>query len=191
MILLNNKLTYHTWVFKDELLCWNCVLSNRVICAPHCHSWREVASHFRRLGPWGEGRGGWSLSCISIPQANNTTQRCWSFIGWVLASLLETLPQLPTRMVLHGLQNTTYNSRHLLEPKMCDRRASSHGYLPVKTHQYRLQRRRCRLHILPAVTSQAPSTHLHPKAYLQPPLVSCPILAFKGSSLHSKNIHIC
>lgn len=104
---------------------------------------------------------------------------------WAVANPLETLPQLPTHMVLHGLQDTTDNSRHLPEPRLSvavgqqgsTRRFTSKDS-PIQIPE---AKELFRLGIPPAVTSQAPSTHLpsllpllRPSAYLQPSLVSCP-----------------
>lgn len=126
-----------------------------------------MASHVQVLGCEGkEGEGKCSLSCISIPKANNTTQhrdvnayqsvRCWA-----VANPLETLPQLPTRMVLHGLQDTTDNSRHLPEPRLVGQQGSTRIFTskdsPIQIPE---AKELFRLGIPPAVTSQAPSTHL-------------------------------
>jgi len=123
MIPLNNKLTYFTGVFKDELLCQNCVLSNRVNLCSSLPLLERGGLTLLGTGDVGGRRVKENDLLPASPAPRPTTQHRGvnayrRFRCWVGASLLETLPQLPTCMVLPGLQDTTYNSRHLPEPRM-------------------------------------------------------------------------
>lgn len=113
MTLLNNKITYFTGVFKDELLYQNCVSSNRVnLCSSLPLLERGGLTLLGTGGGWEGDEGEYDIFPAS-PSPRPTTQlrgvsAYQSFRCWAAASLLETPPQLPTCMVQHGLQDTTY-----------------------------------------------------------------------------------